>query len=357
MAAGTGGHVFPALSIAHSLQSKGAEVHWLATQHGMENELLRAAQFPLHRISVSGLRGTGLRRKILAPLMLLKAFIQSRRVLRSTRPDCILGMGGFVCGPAGLAAKMLGIPLLIHEQNAVAGLTNKVLYKMANRTFAAFPKTFPASDKVEVTGNPVRGEIESLHNAERQELDNFRPLRILILGGSQGAVAINRVIPEIFANWDGTKPEVWHQTGARDLATTKQLYQSLDATAAERKVRVVEFIDDMPEAYRWADMVICRSGASTVSELAVVGLPAVLIPYPHHKDQQQLHNANWLVSAGAAMLVEQNDFCARNVLPMLQALNSNRGDLLSMRTKALAVAKISAADVIATRCLEIANGQ
>ena len=357
MAAGTGGHVFPALSIAKSLEGKGAEVHWLATQYGMENKLLSTAQFPIHRISVSGLRGSGLLRKIFAPLMLMKAFLQSRRVINSVKPDCILGMGGFVCGPAGLAAKMLGIPLLIHEQNAVVGLTNKILHRLSDRTFAAFPDSFPATAKVEVTGNPVRSEIEDLHEEARQELDRFRPLHILVLGGSQGAVAINTVIPEIFANWDGAKPEIWHQAGARNLEATQQLYRSLDAEGSERKCRIVEFIDDMPEAYRWADLVICRSGASTVSELAIVGLPAIFVPYPHHRDQQQLHNARWLVSAGAALLVEQADFCARNVLPMIQALNNTRADLLAMRNKALALAELHAANRIAERCLEIANVQ
>ena len=356
MAAGTGGHVFPALSIAQSLKSKGAEVHWLATQYGLENQLLGSAEFPLHRISVSGLRGSGLGRKLFAPAMLLNALLQSRRVIKSVKPDCILGMGGFVCGPAGIAAKMLGIPLLIHEQNSVVGLTNKILHRFSNRTFAAFPNTFPQSGKVEVTGNPVRSDIEALHGETVQELDEYRPLHILVLGGSQGAVAVNTVIPEIFANWDGTKPEIWHQTGAKNLDVTLQLYRSLDADGTKRKCRVVEFIDDMPEAYRWADLVICRSGASTVSELAVAGLPAIFVPYPHHKDQQQLHNADWLVSAGAALLLEQSDFCARNVLPILQGLNSNRGELVTMRNKALALAQLNAAERIADSCLEVANG-
>lgn len=355
MAAGTGGHVFPALSIARSLQKKGAEVHWLATQSGMENELLRDASFPLHRISVSGLRGSGLRRKLMAPLMLFRALVQSMRVIKSVRPDCILGMGGFVCGPAGLGAKMLGVPLLIHEQNAVAGLTNKILHKLSRKTFAAFPNTFPLQPKVEVTGNPVRSEIEQLHSEPRAEFDRFRALRILVLGGSQGALAINNVIPEVFVNWEGEKPEIWHQTGARSLDATKELYESLAATESSRNFRVVAFIEDMTEAYRWADLVICRSGASTVSELAVAGLPAVLVPYPHHKDQQQLHNANWLVSAGAGLLVEQESFCSRNLMPMLQAMDNDRSILAEMRDKARSLAKVNAAEHIADECLEFSH--
>lgn len=352
MAAGTGGHVFPALSIARCLQRKGAEVHWLATQSGMENELLQDASFPLHRITVSGLRGSGMQRKLIAPLMLIRALLQSMRVIRSVRPDCILGMGGFVCGPAGLGAKMLGVPILIHEQNAVAGLTNRILHKLSRKTFAAFPNTFPLQAKVEVTGNPVRSEIEKLHSEPRAEFDRFRALRILVLGGSQGALAINNVIPEVFVNWEGEKPEIWHQTGAKSLGATKELYESLDATESGRKCRVVAFIDDMTEAYRWADLVICRSGASTVSELAVAGLPAVLVPYPYHKDQQQLHNANWLVSAGAGLLVEQENFCSRNLMPMLLAMDNDRSMLIEMRNKARSLAKVNAAEHIADECLE-----
>jgi len=357
MAAGTGGHVFPALSIARSLQSKGAEVHWLATQSGMENELLQDAPFALHRITVSGLRGSGVRRKLLAPLMLTRALLQSMQVIRSVRPDCILGMGGFVCGPAGLGAKLLGIPVLIHEQNAVAGLTNRILHKISRKTFAAFPNTFPLQSKVEVTGNPVRAEIEQLHSETRAEFDRFRPMRILVLGGSQGALAINNVIPEVFVNWEGEKPEIWHQTGAKSLAATKELYESLDAEESGRKCRVVAFIGDMTEAYRWADLVICRSGASTVSELAVAGLPAVLVPYPHHKDQQQLHNANWLVSAGAGRLLEQKDFCSRNLMPMLQAMDGDRSMLVEMRENARDLAKLNAAEHIADACLEYSHAE
>lgn len=355
MAAGTGGHVFPALSIAHCLQTKGAEVHWLATQSGMENELLRGTSFPLHRITVSGLRGSGVQRKLLAPLMLFRALLQSMRVIRSVRPDCILGMGGFVCGPAGLGAKILGVPVLIHEQNAVAGLTNKILHKLSRRTFAAFPNTFPSHTKVEVTGNPVRKEIEQLHLEPRAEIDRFRALRILVLGGSQGALAINNVIPEVFANWDGEKPEIWQQTGTKGLAATKKLYESLNAAGYERKCRIAPFIEDMTEAYCWADLVICRSGASTVSELAIAGLPAVLIPYPYHKDQQQLHNANWLVAAGAGLLVEQANLCSRKLMSILRDLDSDRSRLAEMRNQARNLARVNVAEHIADECMGYAH--
>ena len=223
MAAGTGGHVFPALSIADSLLKRGAEVHWLATQSGMENELLGKTTIPLHRISVSGLRGSGLRRKLMAPIMLAKALAQSVAVLRQLRPDCVLGMGGFVCGPAGIAAKMLRIPLFIHEQNAVAGITNRLLHRISRRTFAGFPGAFQESARVEFVGNPLRAEIAALHEQEKPDRDRYRPLRLLVLGGSQGATAVNQVIPELIANWDGNKPEVVHQTGARNHEQTLSL--------------------------------------------------------------------------------------------------------------------------------------
>ncbi len=357
MAAGTGGHVFPALSIAQRLLNKGAEVHWLATQTGMENELLKNTSFALHRISVSGLRGSGLKRKVLAPFMLLRALIQSYRVVRTVRPDCVLGMGGFVCGPAGLAANIMRVPVLLHEQNAVAGLTNKLLHKLSHKTFAAFPGSFPEHDKLEVTGNPVRAEIEALHNSQPELRDVGAPLRILILGGSQGAMAINKVVPEVLATWDGEKPHIWHQTGEKNLLATQSAYQSLVPLLASESCRVDAFINDMPGAYAWADVVICRSGASTVSELAVAGLPAILVPYPYHKDQQQLHNANWLVKSDAARLIEQCELTASTLGSILHDLAADPAALLAMRKSARALAKLNVAERIADYCLEYGHDQ
>ncbi len=354
MAAGTGGHVFPALSIADCLLKRGAEVHWLATRSGMENELLGETTIPLHQISVSGLRGSGMRRKLMAPIMLSKALAQSLSVLRTLRPDCVLGMGGFVCGPAGIAAKVLRIPLFIHEQNAVAGLTNRLLHRISRRTFTGFPGVFAESARVEFAGNPLRADIAALHDQEKTDHDRYRPLRLLVLGGSQGATAINQVIPELIANWDGNKPEVIHQTGARNLEQTLNLYSSLGVEPGE-KYQVKPFIGDMAASYAWADAVICRSGASTVSELAAAGLPAILVPYPHHKDEQQVHNGNWLVEAGAARLIRQEEFSARTVLPVLKLWDVDRDTLWKMREQALALAIVDAGDRIARRCLEVVD--
>lgn len=355
MAAGTGGHVFPAMSIADCLLKQGAEVHWLATRTGMENDLLGKATIPLHRITVSGLRGSGLRRKLMAPVMLGKALMQSLTVLRRLRPDCVLGMGGFVCGPAGIASKLLRIPLFIHEQNAVPGLTNKLLHRVSRLTFTGFPDAFPASEKAEFVGNPVRAEIAALYGRDKIDQDRYRCLRILVLGGSQGASAINQVIPELIANWDGNKPDVMHQTGARNLEQTLGVYRSLGVEPGE-KYQVKPFIEDMAAAYAWADAIICRSGASTVSELATAGLPSILVPYPHHRDEQQVHNGNWLAKAGAARLIRQDEFSARTVLPILQHWDVDRETLWKMREQALSLAIVNAGERIARRCLEVIRG-
>lgn len=355
MAAGTGGHVFPALSIARWLQELGAEVHWLATRTGMENDLLQGVGYPVHQVAVSGLRGSGLKRKLTAPIMLAKAYSQSNRIIRDVRPDAVLGMGGFVCGPAGLAARLSGIPLLIHEQNAVVGLTNRLLSHFASRIFEAFPNTFASSGRVAFTGNPLREEIVALHADAGTEMDRYRPLNILVLGGSQGAAGINKVIPEVLANWGGNHPAVYHQTGKRNFQETEQLYRSLGVEPGEQ-CRVSPFIADMAEAYRWADIAICRSGASTVSELAAAGLPSILVPYPYHKDRQQHRNGTWLVDGEAAVIIEQQEFSARTVLPMLREYDLHRDKLGKMRENAHKLAITDAAEIIARTCLEVANG-
>lgn len=355
MAAGTGGHVFPALSIARCLHDSGVDVQWLGTPAGMENDLLTATPYTLHRVPVSGLRGAGLKSKLMAPYMIFKAFLHSRRVMRTVRPACVMGMGGFVCGPAGLAARASGIPLLIHEQNAVAGLTNRLLARLSQRVLEAFPGTFPASSRVRYVGNPVRVEIAALFEQPRQPVHRYRPLRILVLGGSQGARAINTLIPEILANWDGERPELWHQTGARNLDATESLYASLGVDRDE-KCRVVPFIEDMAGAYMWADVVVARSGASTVSEIAVAGLPSILVPYPYHRDQQQVFNARWLADSNAAYLVEQRDLTAKLLLTRLRDLHEKRMVLDQMSRAARRLAVVDAAEDIAQECRRFVHG-
>ncbi len=355
MAAGTGGHVFPALSIAQKLQERNVRTEWMGTHQGMENRLLEGSGIKIHAVSAKGLKGKGIARLVAAPFMLVQALVQSMRVLSKVNPDCVLGMGGFVSGPGGLAAKLTGRKLVIHEQNAVPGSTNKLLAKIANLVFEAFPNTFPESSKVVHTGNPLRKEIAALTGLTRNFKGLGRPLQILVLGGSQGALAINEALPAVLADWPAaTRPNLLHQTGDRTLERTQALYKEKGLDADEG-ITVVPFISDMAHAYTWADLVICRSGASTVSEIAAVGLPSILVPYPHHSDQQQTHNANWLVQAGAALLLEQRDLTAAALLALLVELDGNRSKLQQMSDSAKSIAVCDADELIANHCLEIAH--
>jgi len=356
MAAGTGGHIFPALSIAQKLAAKGVRTEWLGTRNGMENELLADTDIAIHTISVQGLRGKGIARKLMAPFMLAQALVQSIFVISRVKPRCVLGMGGFVSGPGGLAAKLMGKRLLIHEQNAVAGATNKILAKFADRVFEAFPNTFAKNEKVIHTGNPLREDIVAIVKGKQGSSSAASswdaPLQILVLGGSQGAAAINAVIPEMLARWGSDNlPKIYHQSGRKTFDATRELYQSLSIEIGNGN-RLVPFIDDMAAAYRWADLVVCRSGASTVCELAAVGLPSVLIPYPYHSDNQQTANAEWLSDNGAAVLIQQADLTINLLLKTLKDLDGGRSRLRTMAERASSIAVRDASERIATECLE-----
>ena len=355
LAAGTGGHIFPALSVARELQMLGAKVEWLGTPSGLEHELLANTEIPLHTVPVQGLRGKGLMRLMFAPFMLVRAFWESLKVLRRVRPDSVLGMGGFVAGPAGLAARTMGLPLLIHEQNAVVGLTNKLLFPFSIRAMEAFPSTFPAAAKVSYTGNPVRREIRELRNSASLTDASGRPLRLLVLGGSLGAEALNSILPELIVSTPSGSIQTLHQTGPRQFAQTLQRYQQLGQDT-EKTHRVVAFIDEMGEAYQWADIVLCRSGASTVCELVVAAKPAIFVPYPYHKDRQQLRNANWLYAAGAAEVVEQHELDVDRLMQVLARLLNDLGRLREMGLSASKVAICDAHTRIADLCLEAAYG-
>ncbi|PCJ25072.1 MAG: undecaprenyldiphospho-muramoylpentapeptide beta-N-acetylglucosaminyltransferase [SAR86 cluster bacterium] len=355
MAAGTGGHVFPALSIAQKLQAQGVNTEWLGTRQGMENNLLENTGIKIHQISVKGLKGNGILRMLMAPIMLAVALIQSMRIIFRVKPACVLGMGGFVSGPGGVATKLMGRHLVIHEQNAVPGFTNQALAKISDRVFEAFPDTFKASPKVIYTGNPLRKEIAALNSNVREVSEKDQPLHILVLGGSQGALAINEVIPKTIAELSvAPKPELLHQTGKNNFESTKLNYQSLGIELSEQ-IQLEAFIDDMPKAYAWADLVICRSGASTVSEIAAVGLPSILIPYPHHSDQQQSHNAKWLVDGGAAVMIQQSDLNSESLKEIINKLQNNREKLNEMGASAKALAICNADELIAAQCLEFAH--
>ncbi len=355
MAAGTGGHVFPALSIAQNLQARGVRTEWMGTQQGMEHRLLEGIGIAIHPVSTKALKGKGLLRILSAPFMLTIALIQSIRVIIRVKPHCVLGMGGFVSGPGGLAAKLMGKRLLIHEQNAIAGFTNKMLSKIADKVFEAFPGTFEAHKKVVYAGNPLRKEITDLAARSSKMPGNTEKARLLVLGGSQGALAINEVLPQLIAEWpEETRPSLLHQSGEKTLEQTKVNYQSYDLELSA-ELKLVPFISDIAESYEWADLVVCRSGASTVCELAAVGLPSILVPYPHHSDQQQLHNANWLVNAGAAILLEQKELSVKTLSNFLMDLAQNRDKLQQMSEAARAIAICNADESIASGCMELVH--
>ncbi|MFP4137796.1 MAG: undecaprenyldiphospho-muramoylpentapeptide beta-N-acetylglucosaminyltransferase [Halomonas sp.] len=346
MAGGTGGHVIPALSLARALQARGIEVAWLGSPRGIENRLVPEAGFPLHRIAVAGLRGNGAAGWLLAPFNLTRAVWQAWRVIRRFDPRLVVGLGGFASGPGGLAAWLSRRPLVIHEQNAVAGLTNRALSRLARRVFAAFPQAFPG--RAEVVGNPVREAIAALGEAPRAAGEMAgRPLRLLVVGGSLGARALNEGLPEALARLpEGKRPEVRHQAGRGKEAATHEAYAE-QGVAAE----VTPFIDDMAEAYAWADLVVCRAGALTVAELAAAAKPALFVPFPHAVDDHQTANARALVEEGAAGLLPHSELSASTLAERLAAL-LDPDTLATMASRARACAHLDAVDRLVAGCME-----
>lgn len=354
MAGGTGGHVFPALAVAHYLSERGHQVSWLGTHRGMESELVPANGFEIDYISIAGLRGNGVLGWLLAPLRISRAIVQALGVVRRRRPHAVLGMGGFVTGPGGVAAKLSGKPLLIHEQNAIAGLTNRLLSNIANRVLEAFPNTF-GGNKVAHTGNPVRSDIAALNEPEQRFAGRDGRLRLLVVGGSLGALALNEMIPHSLAALsEELRPEVRHQSGKRHLDVTTEAYKSAGVDA-----EVMPFIDDMAAQYEWADLVICRAGALTVSELALVGVASILVPFPYAVDDHQTANGGYLVSEGAALLLQQRDMSseslAKQLLEFCTDVNAGRKKLLVMAQNARRLAKPEATADVAAACLALAG--
>lgn len=349
MAGGTGGHVFPALACAHEFQSRGYKVHWLGTPRGIENEVVPAAGLPLHLIDVSGLRGKGLASLLKAPWQLLRSLWQARRVMRELQPVCVLGLGGYVTGPGGLAAKLAGIPLVIHEQNAVAGTANRSLAPFAARVCEAFPGTFAARDKRRTTGNPVRTEL--FLETPRDSLASRRP-RLLVLGGSLGAEPLNKLLPDALAQVSSElRPEVFHQAGKQHADITRERYEAAGVAA-----QVAPFIKDMASAYAWADLVICRAGALTVCELAAAGLPSFLVPLPHAIDDHQTHNAEYLAKEGAALLLPQAKTDAAALAAQLTEVMMQPEKLKAMGATARRLARPDATRTVVDICLEVARG-
>ena len=351
MAGGTGGHVFPALAVARELSAQGVSVFWLGTQRGLEARVVPAAGYPLETIHVSGLRGKGVMRMLLAPVMLGIAVVQALAIQLRLRPHAVLGMGGFASGPGGLVAWLLRRPLLVHEQNSVAGMTNRLLAPLARTVMEAFPGSLPANRHPIHTGNPVRSEISQLAEPSERFASRSGALRVLVIGGSLGASALNAVVPDAVGQLPADRqPVLHHQTGARDEENVRAAY-----AAAGVEAQVEAFIEDMAAAYAWADLVVCRSGALTVAELAVVGVASVLVPFPHATDDHQTSNAKYLADAGAAILVPQDVMQPEKLKELLEDFYQQRELLEEMACRARELALPDAARRVASLCLQAAG--
>ncbi len=353
MAGGTGGHIFPALAVARALREQHVEVVWLGSRRGLEARVVPAAGFAVEWVSVSGLRGKGLLAWMVAPFRLLYALGQSLRVMARRRPGAVLGMGGFVSGPGGLAAWLSRRPLLIHEQNAVAGLTNKLLARFARRVFEGFPGSFPTGVEAEHCGNPVRAELLAVPPpAERYRTRDDAP-RLLVIGGSQGALALNELVAAAIASqsWPSA-PQIRHQAGEKTLEVARGAYAGAGVTAS-----VEAFIDDMAAAYAWADLVVCRAGAITVAELAAVGVAALLVPFPAAVDDHQTRNAKHLVDAGAALLLPQQGLTAAELGERLAELLGDRPRLRAMAEAGRRLARPQAGATLTRACLTLLEGR
>jgi UDP-N-acetylglucosamine--N-acetylmuramyl-(pentapeptide) pyrophosphoryl-undecaprenol N-acetylglucosamine transferase len=353
MAGGTGGHVFPALALARLLRERHREVVWLGTRRGLESRVVPADGFPIEWLSVGGLRGKGLMTLLAAPFRLAQALWQALGVMRRHRPAVVVGLGGFVTGPGGVAAWLCRRPLLIHEQNAIAGFTNRCLARLAREVLTAFPGAFGPDVAVREIGNPVRRDIAALALPAGRFTGREGPLQILVVGGSLGAARLNTVVPQALSMLERqgiARFDIRHQSGESQREAAQAAYAKTTL-----KAEVGAFIDDMAAAYAWADLVICRSGALTVSELAAAGVGAVLVPYPHAVDDHQTHNAEVLVRAGAALRLADAQLDAVRLAETLRPLCADRTVLLDMAQRARGCARPDAADALLARCLAAAG--
>ena len=351
MAGGTGGHVFPALALARLLREQSLEVVWLGTSRGLEARVIPAEGILLERLSVGGLRGKGALTWLAAPFRLSVALAQALSIMWRHRPIIVVGLGGFVSGPGGIAAWLTRHPLVIHEQNAIAGFTNRCLSHLARQVLEAFPGSFGPGVHARVIGNPVRRDISALPPPAVRFAGRTGPIRLLVIGGSQGATRLNAVVPFALKRLSGWLSfDVRHQAGERWIDAGRASYAQAGVRADVRP-----FIEDMGEAYGWADLVICRAGALTVSELAAVGVAAVLVPFPNAVDDHQAYNAQYLVREGAAVLVSDRELTEERLAAELQRLCAGRGKLLAMAERARLLAKPRAADELAASCLELAR--
>ncbi len=348
VAGGTGGHVYPGLAVAQALQEKGIELYWMGTRRGLEARVVPQHGLPLCPILVSGLRRSGILRWLAAPVSLSVALLQAVRAIVRTKPRVVLGMGGFVSGPGGVAAWLCRRPLIIHEQNSVAGLTNRVLSRIAGQVLEAFPGSFPAAVKALTTGNPVRAEITRIETPV-ERMGHRESVNILVFGGSRGAHALNEHVPAAIHGCAVPGLCVRHQCGADDVDATSGRYRV--CTNIE-DVQVEAYIDDMASAYRWADLVIARSGALTVAEIAACGVASILIPYPHAVDDHQTLNARYLSERGAAILLPEGEMTIESLGAHLDRVLGDRAEMMRMATNARELGRPHATDEVATHCLE-----
>lgn len=349
MAGGTGGHIFPGLAVAEVLVARGWRVCWMGVRTGMEADIVPRHGYELTWVSFQGVRGKGVAAFALLPGRLLYACWQALRALRRLRPDVVLGMGGYISLPGGMMAALLGRPLVVHEQNSIPGTATRLLAKLADRVLTSFEHVFPARVHAIVTGNPIRGAFRTVPGPAERLADRTGPLRVTVLGGSLGAKALNDTLPAAFALWPAhQRPEIVHQTGHQHGAATEARYRELGVNA-----KVVTFIDDMAAQLAWSDLVICRAGATTLAEIAAVGVASVLVPFPFAIDDHQTRNARVLADQGAAVLLPQTQFEPQRVLAVLQSLD--RARLTDMATRARAVGRPDAAVVVADICAALAS--
>jgi UDP-N-acetylglucosamine--N-acetylmuramyl-(pentapeptide) pyrophosphoryl-undecaprenol N-acetylglucosamine transferase len=347
MAGGTGGHVFPALAVAKVLRDRGVAVVWLGVPGSMESRLVPENGFPIEWVQVAGIRGKGLIPKLLAPLRIIKAVAQAAGVLRRVRPRAVLGAGGYVSGPGGIAAWLLRVPLLIHEQNAIAGMTNRWLARLASQVLEAFPGSFGPKIHARAIGNPVRADIAALDQPQARFAGRESRSRLLVFGGSQGAQRLNSVLPQALACVSPeNRPQVRHQAGARGLEAARAAYSQ-----ARVEADVLPFIDDMAAAYAWADLAVCRAGAMTIAELQAAGLGAILVPLPVATDDHQTKNAEVMVKSGAARLIQERDLSPQRLGEAIGELAADRPRLLKMAEAARGSRVIDAASQLADLCI------
>ena len=344
MAGGTGGHIFPGLAVAEELRARGWRVHWLGAPGSMESRIVPQHGFPLELIDFSGVRGKGLATLALLPLRLLRAFWQALQVVRRVKPDVVVGLGGYITFPGGMMGVLCGKPLVLHEQNSVAGMANKVLAGVADRVFTAFPGVLK---KAQWVGNPLRAAFTRQAAPSERFVGRTGPLRLLVVGGSLGAQALNDIVPRALALIPAeNRPVVTHQSGATQIDTLRANYQ-----AAGVQAELTPFIDDTASAFAAADIIVCRAGASTVTEIAAVGAAAIFVPFPFAVDDHQTTNARFLVSAGGGWLVQQSDLTPEGLAKML--LNSERLALVDIAEKAKNMQKINATREVVAACEEL----